>query len=93
MTLRTIFITVAITSVALLGTIGSASAACACKTKFERNKPHVNVGTIGHVSHKKSSGQTAVIGGFGQNWRQAAPSAQQQELLIFVTPHIVRSAN
>ncbi|RXD23941.1 elongation factor Tu, partial [Acinetobacter baumannii] len=24
------------------------------KAKFERNKPHVNVGTIGHVDHGKS---------------------------------------
>ncbi|RDW95433.1 elongation factor Tu, partial [Marinobacter nanhaiticus D15-8W] len=23
------------------------------KAKFERNKPHVNVGTIGHVDHGK----------------------------------------
>jgi elongation factor Tu len=25
------------------------------KEKFERNKPHVNVGTIGHVDHGKTS--------------------------------------
>ncbi|KCX54204.1 elongation factor Tu GTP binding domain protein, partial [Acinetobacter pittii] len=25
------------------------------KAKFERNKPHVNVGTIGHVDHGKTS--------------------------------------
>jgi translation elongation factor EF-Tu-like GTPase len=24
------------------------------KTKFERKKPHVNVGTIGHVDHGKT---------------------------------------
>ncbi|MES2538892.1 MAG: elongation factor Tu, partial [Pseudomonadota bacterium] len=24
------------------------------KSKFERNKPHVNVGTIGHVDHGKT---------------------------------------
>ncbi len=23
--------------------------------KFERNKPHVNIGTIGHVDHGKTS--------------------------------------
>ncbi|KKK98215.1 hypothetical protein LCGC14_2644990, partial [marine sediment metagenome] len=23
------------------------------KAKFERNKPHVNIGTIGHVDHGK----------------------------------------
>ncbi|MEO6970640.1 MAG: GTP-binding protein, partial [Chthoniobacterales bacterium] len=25
------------------------------KDKFERNKPHVNVGTIGHVDHGKTT--------------------------------------
>ncbi|MES1928567.1 Translation elongation factor Tu [Salinisphaera dokdonensis CL-ES53] len=25
------------------------------KSKFERNKPHVNVGTIGHVDHGKTT--------------------------------------
>ncbi|SEU11069.1 elongation factor Tu, partial [Myxococcus fulvus] len=25
------------------------------KEKFERNKPHVNIGTIGHVDHGKTS--------------------------------------
>jgi len=34
------------------------------KEKFERNKPHVNVGTIGHVDHGKTTltaGITAVL--------------------------------
>ncbi|MBR7654641.1 MULTISPECIES: GTP-binding protein, partial [Hyphomicrobiales] len=25
------------------------------KSKFERTKPHVNIGTIGHVDHGKTS--------------------------------------
>ena len=25
------------------------------KAKFERNKPHVNIGTIGHVDHGKNN--------------------------------------
>ena len=25
------------------------------KEKFERNKPHINVGTIGHVDHGKTT--------------------------------------
>ena len=25
------------------------------KEKFERNKPHVNVGTIGHIDHGKTT--------------------------------------
>src|SRR4029078_7823908 len=30
------------------------------KEKFERNKPHVNVGTIGHVDHGKTTLTAAV---------------------------------
>ncbi len=36
------------------------------KAKFERNKPHCNVGTIGHVDHGKTSltaAITKVLGG------------------------------
>jgi len=45
MTLRKIIITAAITAVVALGTIGSASAAIDGKSQWERNKPHVNLGT------------------------------------------------
>ncbi len=31
------------------------------KEKFERDKPHVNVGTIGHVYHGKTSLTAAII--------------------------------
>ncbi|HUB09109.1 MAG TPA: GTP-binding protein, partial [Myxococcales bacterium] len=30
------------------------------KAKFERKKPHVNVGTIGHVDHGKTSLTSAI---------------------------------
>ena len=30
------------------------------KDKFERNKPHVNVGTIGHIDHGKTTLTTAI---------------------------------
>ena len=30
------------------------------KQKFERNKPHVNVGTIGHIDHGKTSLTAAI---------------------------------
>ena len=30
------------------------------RTKFERNKPHVNVGTIGHVDHGKTTLTAAI---------------------------------
>ena len=31
------------------------------KEKFERNKPHLNVGTIGHVDHGKTTLTTAIL--------------------------------
>ena len=30
------------------------------KEKFERNKPHINVGTIGHVDHGKTTLTAAI---------------------------------
>ena len=33
------------------------------KEKFERKKPHVNVGTIGHVDHGKTTLTAAIIEG------------------------------
>ena len=35
------------------------------KSKFERNKPHVNIGTIGHVDHGKTSLTAAITKYFG----------------------------
>ena len=35
------------------------------KSKFERNKPHVNIGTIGHVDHGKTSLTAAITKFFG----------------------------
>ncbi|MER9952919.1 GTP-binding protein, partial [Mesorhizobium sp. M0047] len=36
------------------------------KGKFERNKPHVNIGTIGHVDHGKTSLTAAITKYFGE---------------------------
>ncbi|NEO27813.1 MAG: elongation factor Tu, partial [Kamptonema sp. SIO4C4] len=30
------------------------------RAKFERNKPHVNIGTIGHVDHGKTTLTAAI---------------------------------
>jgi elongation factor Tu len=35
------------------------------KEKFERTKPHVNVGTIGHIDHGKTTLTAAITGGKG----------------------------
>ena len=37
------------------------------KSKFERNKPHVNIGTIGHVDHGKTSLTAAITKYFGES--------------------------
>jgi elongation factor Tu len=36
------------------------------KAKFERNKPHVNIGTIGHVDHGKTTLTAAITKQFGE---------------------------
>ena len=36
------------------------------KAKFERNKPHVNIGTIGHVDHGKTTLTAAITKYFGR---------------------------
>ena len=36
------------------------------KEKFERNKPHVNIGTIGHVDHGKTTLTAAITKYFGE---------------------------
>ena len=36
------------------------------KEKFERNKPHVNVGTIGHVDHGKTTLTAAITAGLAK---------------------------
>ena len=35
------------------------------KEKFERNKPHANIGTIGHVDHGKTTLTAAITKYFG----------------------------
>ena len=35
------------------------------KEKFERNKPHCNIGTIGHVDHGKTTLTAAITKYFG----------------------------
>ena len=35
------------------------------KEKFERNKPHVNIGTIGHVDHGKTTTTAAIVHYYG----------------------------
>ncbi|MCG2705533.1 MAG: GTP-binding protein, partial [Candidatus Omnitrophica bacterium] len=36
------------------------------KEKFERTKPHVNVGTIGHIDHGKTTLTAAILATLAQ---------------------------
>ena len=38
------------------------------KGKFERTKPHVNIGTIGHVDHGKTTLTAAITKYFSKNF-------------------------
>ena len=38
------------------------------KEKFERSKPHVNVGTIGHVDHGKTTLTAAITKTMNMKW-------------------------
>ena len=39
------------------------------KEKFQRNKPHVNIGTIGHVDHGKTTLTAAITKQFSDNFK------------------------
>ncbi|AGM41604.1 elongation factor Tu [Spiribacter salinus M19-40] len=66
------------------------------KEKFERNKPHVNVGTIGHVDHGKTTLTAALtkvlaeqFGGVAQDFAQIdnAPEERGPGITI-ATAHV-----
>ena len=42
------------------------------KQKFERTKPHINIGTIGHVDHGKTTLTAAITYPYGGNHNSAA---------------------
>ena len=48
------------------------------KAKFERTKPHVNIGTIGHVDHGKTTNHTLTL---VQSDTLTMVKQQQQQLL------------
>ncbi len=61
------------------------------KSKFERNKPHVNIGTIGHVDHGKTSLTAAITKFFGEykpyDQIDAAPEEKARGITIS-TAHV-----
>ena len=64
------------------------------KSKFERNKPHVNIGTIGHVDHGKTSLTAAITKYFGEykayDQIDAAPEDFDASLAAFAAGWIFR---
>ena len=61
------------------------------KSKFERTKPHVNIGTIGHVDHGKTSLTAAITKFFGEfkayDQIDAAPEEKARGITIS-TSHV-----
>ena len=61
------------------------------KAKFERNKPHVNVGTIGHVDHGKTTLTAAITKQVGEfkayDQIDAAPEERARGITIS-TAHV-----
>lgn len=47
------------------------------KEKFERTKPHVNIGTIGHVDHGKTTLTAAITTVLAQQGKAQATSYDQ----------------
>ena len=66
------------------------------KEKFERNKPHVNVGTIGHVDHGKTTLTAALTkcmserhGGEVRDYSQIDNAPEERERGITIaTAHV-----
>ncbi len=66
------------------------------KEKFERTKPHVNVGTIGHIDHGKTTLSAAIskvlstrFGGVATNFEDIDKAPEERERGITIaTAHI-----
>jgi len=48
------------------------------KEKFERNKPHLNVGTIGHVDHGKTTLTAAILNVLGKKGNEVSKKGMDQ---------------
>src|SRR5712691_2745507 len=66
------------------------------KVKFDRSKPHVNVGTIGHVDHGKTTLTAAItkvlaekVGGEVKSFEQIDNAPEERDRVITIaTAHV-----
>ena len=65
------------------------------KEKFERSKPHVNVGTIGHVDHGKTTLTAALttilakkFGGAAKAYDQIDNAPEEKPVVLPLIPHV-----
>ena len=57
------------------------------KEKFNRTKPHVNVGTIGHIDHGKSTTTAAIVAVQAPRvWLKIRPTPKSPRVVPSVTP-------
>ena len=68
------------------------------KEKFERTKPHVNVGTIGHVDHGKTTLTAAITtvlakhyGGAARAFDQIDNAPEEKRVVSQSTPHTLNT--
>ena len=54
------------------------------KETFERTKPHVNVGTMGHIDHGKTTLTAAITKVLGDNVEGSAATAFEDLSLIHI---------
>jgi elongation factor Tu len=66
------------------------------KEKFERDKPHVNVGTIGHIDHGKTTLTAAITkvlsetyGGQARSFEEIDNAPEEKERGITIATEIV----
>ena len=63
------------------------------KAKFERTKPHVNIGTIGHVDHGKTSLTAAITKYFGASTRPTTRSTRLRRRRRAASPSRPRTSS
>ena len=56
------------------------------KAKFERKKPHLNIGTIGHVDHGKTSLTAAITKVLAKSGKATVLAYVQIDKALYIVP-------